>query len=82
MRQQCGAFVSMVNERAGPAVAQPEARRPIKESPRRTSIACVNCSSLAEPMSPVATDGASSGAGVAVAPGGASAGGLPGAAAA
>ena len=45
---------------------------------RKTSIAWVSCSSLVEPISPVATEGASSGAGVAVAPGGASAGGLAG----
>src|ERR1700730_13226439 len=49
-----------------------------KKSPRSTSIAWVSCSSLVEPISPVATEGASSGAGVAVAPGGASAGGLAG----
>ena len=42
----------------------------------RHAIACVNYSSFAVPMSPVATEGAPSGAGVAVAPGGASAGGL------
>ena len=61
-----------------PPRAQPAARFPTRESPRRTSIAWVSCSSLEEPISPGATEGASTGAGVAVAPGGASAGGFPG----
>src|SRR5260370_36346443 len=49
---------------------QPAARFPVRESPRRTSIAWVSCSSLVEPISPGATEGASTGAGVAALGGG------------